>query len=94
MNVDTDRLRNDIEANAAFGALDTETGHGRTVLTGTDADRRARERLLDRCADADLNIRIDPVGNIATAGVSGATPSGTHRLAMLPTGSIRSAWSR
>ena len=94
MNVDTDRLRNDIEANAAFGALDTETGRGRTVLTGTDADRRARERLLDRCADADLDVRIDPVGNIASRwvpeGVAPDTPAvamGSH-LDSVPEGGI------
>ena len=82
MNVDTDRLRNDIEANAAFGALDTETGRGRTVLTGTDADRRARERLLDRFADADLDVRIDPVGNIASRWVPEGVAPGTPAVAM------------
>ena len=94
MNVDTDRLRNDIEANAAFGALDTETGRGRTVLTGTDADRRARERLLDRFADADLDVRIDSVGNIAgrwvPEGVAPDTPAvamGSH-LDSVPEGGI------
>ncbi|MFC6726943.1 Zn-dependent hydrolase, partial [Halobium palmae] len=41
------RLRDDLEANAAFGAVDGP-GHGRTVLTGSDADRAARDHLVDR----------------------------------------------
>ncbi|MDJ1434216.1 Zn-dependent hydrolase [Halostagnicola sp. A-GB9-2] len=65
MNVDAERLRADIERNATFGALDVECGRGRTVLTGSEADRLARERLVDRLTDAGLTVRIDRVGNIA-----------------------------
>ena len=63
--VSEERLREDITANAAFGALSTDEGHGRTVLTGTDANRRAREYLVERLEDAGLDVRIDAVGNVA-----------------------------
>ncbi|OIB57109.1 M20 family metallo-hydrolase [Natrialba sp. SSL1] len=90
MNVSQERLRADIEANAAFGALEyddsdtpNEDGdggqgqeqaqeqtqpqrqtHGRTVLTGTEANRRARDHLVSRLEDAGLAVEIDAVGNI------------------------------
>lgn len=62
--VDATRLRSDLEANATFGAVDADEGNGRTVLTGTDANRDARDRLVDRMANAGLDVRIDAVGNI------------------------------
>jgi len=65
MNVDSERLRADIEANAEFGDIDAEEGRGRTVLTGTEPNRRAREHLVERLEDAGLDVRIDAVGNIA-----------------------------
>ena len=65
MDIDGERLRADIEANAAFGAVDADEGRGRTLLTGSDADERARQRLVDRLRDADLDVRVDAVGNIA-----------------------------
>jgi N-carbamoyl-L-amino-acid hydrolase len=64
MHVDGDRLREDIEANARFGAVDADEGVGRTVLTGTEADGQVRERFVDRLREAGLSVRIDPVGNI------------------------------
>jgi N-carbamoyl-L-amino-acid hydrolase len=64
MDVKRDRLRADIETNAEFGAIDTDAGRGRTVLTGTEANRRAREYFLDRLEDAGLDVRVDRVGNI------------------------------
>jgi len=63
--VSEERLREDITTNAAFGAISTDDGHGRTVLTGTEASRRAREYLVDRLEDAGLDVRVDAVGNIA-----------------------------
>jgi len=63
--VSEERLREDITTNAEFGAIPTDEGHGRTVLTGTDANRQAREYLLDRLDDAGLDVRVDAVGNIA-----------------------------
>ncbi|QLG26731.1 Zn-dependent hydrolase [Halorarum halophilum] len=63
--VDADRLRADIEANAAFGDVDADEGRGRTVLCGSDANRRARERFVDGLEDAGLDVTIDAVGNIA-----------------------------
>lgn len=92
--VDGDRLRSDIEANAEFGKLDIEAGRGRTVLPGTDADRRCRERLVDRLEEAGLDVRVDRVGNIVGRYVPpGADPdaaavaSGSH-LDSVPRGGI------
>jgi len=63
VDVSEDRLREDVEANAAFG--ETEPGRGRTNLTGSDANRAARDRLVERLEDAGLSVRVDAVGNIA-----------------------------
>ncbi|MFB6212056.1 MAG: M20 family metallo-hydrolase [Halobacteriales archaeon] len=94
MDIDGDRLREDIEANAEFGKLDVEEGRGRTVLTGTDADRQARERLVAELQACGCEVRIDPVGNIAGRWVpSGADPdaapvaAGSH-LDSVPEGGI------
>jgi len=65
IRVDQERLREDLEANGHIGEVDTEEGWGRTVLTGTDADREARDRFVERLEDAGLEVRVDPVGNIA-----------------------------
>ena len=59
-----DRLRADIEATAEFGAIDTTEGRGRTVLTGTDANREARDFLTERLREAGLDVRVDGVGNV------------------------------
>ncbi len=64
MQIDGQRLKEDITANAEFGALDV-SGHGRTVLTGTEANRKVREYLVGRLEDAGLDVRVDAVGNIA-----------------------------
>ncbi len=69
MDVNQQRLRRDIEENAAFGAIDAETGRGRTVLAGTDANREARDRFVDRCEAAGLEVEIDAVGNLAATWV-------------------------
>lgn len=74
MQINEERLRSDLESNAEFGAIPAAEGRGRTVLTGTDADRRAREFFTERLRDADLDIRIDPVGNI----VGRWTPDGAN----------------
>ncbi len=65
--VDTDRLRADIEANAAFGRVETDDpdAHGRTNRTGTEANREARNYLVDRLRDAGLDVSVDAVGNVA-----------------------------
>ncbi len=65
ISVNSTRLRAEIEANAEFGAIDAEDGRGRSVLVGTEADRAAREHLVDRLEDAGLTVRVDGVGNIA-----------------------------
>ncbi|EJN57132.1 Zn-dependent hydrolase [Halogranum rubrum] len=88
------RLRRDIEANAEFGEIAVDTGRGRTVLTGTDADRRARELFCDRLRDAELDVKVDAVGNIVgrwdpESADSAAAPvaAGSH-LDSVPEGGI------
>ncbi|MEE6211481.1 M20 family metallo-hydrolase [Salarchaeum sp. III] len=91
MDVSLDRLRDDIEANAAFGATgDT----ARTNLTGSDANRDARDHLVERMEDAGLDVRVDAVGNIAGRWVpesadpdAPAVASGSH-LDSVPNGGI------
>ncbi|OIB55284.1 M20 family metallo-hydrolase [Natrialba sp. SSL1] len=65
MNVHAERLRDDLLANGEFGRVGADEGHGRTVLTGSSDDRDAREYLVERMDELGLDIRIDPVGNIA-----------------------------
>lgn len=64
MHVDGNRLREDIEANARFGAVDESEGVGRTVLTGSEADRLVRKRFIEQLDAAGLSVRLDSVGNI------------------------------
>ncbi|ELZ27527.1 N-carbamoyl-L-amino acid amidohydrolase [Halosimplex carlsbadense 2-9-1] len=61
----SERLQADIETNAEFGAIDTDEGRGRTVLTGSSADRAAREYFVERLEDAGLTVSVDVIGNIA-----------------------------
>lgn len=93
-NVDPERLRADVETNAEFGRITTDAGRGRTVFPGTEANRAARERLLERFDDAGLETRVDSVGNIvgryAPAGVDADGPAvaaGSH-LDSVPRGGI------
>lgn len=94
MYVDLDRLREDIEANGRFGAVDSSEGVGRTVLTGSEADKRARERFVERLTAAGLSVHVDQVGNIVGRWVpSGCEPdaapvaAGSH-LDSVPRGGI------
>lgn len=63
--VSEDRLRDDITTNAEYGAVPVEQGNCRTVLTGSEANRNAREYLVNRLEQAGLDVRVDAVGNIA-----------------------------
>ncbi|PSQ03874.1 Zn-dependent hydrolase [Halobacteriales archaeon QS_6_71_20] len=92
--IDADRLRADIEETAAFGETDAAEGRGRTVLTGTEANRQAREYLVDRMEGAGLDVTVDAVGNVAgTWTPDGADPdaapvaAGSH-LDSVPEGGI------
>jgi N-carbamoyl-L-amino-acid hydrolase len=94
MKVDGQRLRRDIENTATFGAVPVEAGRARTVLTGTEADREAREYLCGRLRDAGLEVRIDAVGNVrgrwTPAGAAPDAPpvaAGSH-LDSVPEGGI------
>jgi len=94
MEINQQRLRSDLEANAEFGAVPTEEGRGRTVLTGSEADRQAREFLCERLRDAGLTVSIDAVGNIVGRWVpdsadpdAAAVATGSH-LDSVPEGGI------
>lgn len=66
--VDADRLREDIETNGRFGAVegpDDAPGHGRTVRTGSEPNRRGRDRLVAELEAAGCDVTVDAVGNIA-----------------------------
>ena len=94
MKVDKSRLREDIVTNGEFGTVEDTEGHGRTVLTGSDADQQAREYLVDRMEACDMDVRVDAVGNIAgrwtpVSADPDATPvaAGSH-LDSVPRGGI------
>ncbi|MDJ1434823.1 Zn-dependent hydrolase [Halostagnicola sp. A-GB9-2] len=63
--VDGDRLREDITQTAKFGSVPVEDGNCRTVLTGTEANKRAREYFVKKLDERGLDVSIDAVGNIA-----------------------------
>ncbi|WP_435348468.1 M20 family metallo-hydrolase [Haloarchaeobius sp. HRN-SO-5] len=93
MPIRTGRLREDLETNARFGAVEGP-GHGRTVLTGTDADRKAREHFVSRLEDAGLSVRVDAVGNVvgrwtpeSAAADAAPVAAGSH-LDSVPEGGI------
>lgn len=65
LRIHEDRLRTDIETTGKFGAVDAAAGRGRTVPTGSAANRRARDHLVERLDDAGLDVRVDAVGNVA-----------------------------
>jgi len=94
MQVSQRRLREDIEMNGEFGAIDVEEGHGRTVLTGSEADQRAREYFIERIRDIGMDVRVDPVGNIcgrwtpATADPDAAPVAVGSHLDSVPKGGI------
>jgi beta-ureidopropionase / N-carbamoyl-L-amino-acid hydrolase len=64
MDVDRERLREDVERNGEFGRVESEEGRGRTNRPGTEANRRARAFLVERLEDAGLEVRVDAVGNV------------------------------
>lgn len=82
MRVDQRRLREDLETNGQFGAIDVNEGHGRTVLTGSEADQQAREYFVERLEDASCEVRIDPVGNIAGRWVPDGVDPETESIAL------------
>lgn len=62
--IDEDRLRADIVQTAEFGTIPVEEGNSRTVLTGTEADKQAREYFVKKLDERELDVSIDAVGNI------------------------------
>lgn len=94
MHVSEQRLREDVESTAEFGSVPVAEGRARTVLTGTDADRRAREYFASRLHDAGLDVSVDAVGNVVGRWIpQGADPNaapvaaGSH-LDSVPNGGI------
>jgi N-carbamoyl-L-amino-acid hydrolase len=94
MEVRKQRLRDDLLTNGDFGAIKTEDGHSRSVLTGSVADEQARSFFVERLEDAGMDVRVDSVGNIAGRWVPpGADPdaapiaAGSH-LDSVPEGGI------
>lgn len=94
MHVDAERLRADIEQNATFGAIEPDRGRGRTVLVGSEANRQARDHLVDRLEAANLEVTIDAVGNIlgiwtpsSAANTADPVVAGSH-LDSVPGGGI------
>jgi N-carbamoyl-L-amino-acid hydrolase len=74
--------------------VETEEGRGRTVLTGSEADKNAREYLINRMKNLGMEIHVDAVGNIAGKWIpesaeSDAAPvvAGSH-LDSVPRGGI------
>ncbi|MBP2252476.1 N-carbamoyl-L-amino-acid hydrolase [Halarchaeum solikamskense] len=63
--VDGDALRRDVERTAAFGAVESEAGRGRTALPADAANAQARDYFVERLEAAGLDVRVDAVGNIA-----------------------------
>jgi N-carbamoyl-L-amino-acid hydrolase len=92
--VSEERLRDDITTNAEYGDISVEEGQGRTVLTGTEANKNAREYFVDRLEQAGLDVSVDAVGNITGRWVpdsadptTPAVAAGSH-LDSVPRGGI------
>jgi N-carbamoyl-L-amino-acid hydrolase len=89
--VDGARLREDLERNGEFGSVPGE-GRGRTVLTGTEANREAREYLVERLEAAGLTVELDAVGNVVgrwnPSSASGAPVASGSHLDSVPEGGI------
>lgn len=62
--IDENRVRIDVMQTAEFGNVPVEGGNCRTVLTGTEADKQAREYFLEKLDELGLEVDIDAVGNI------------------------------
>lgn len=62
--IDEDRLRADIMQTAEFGTVPIKEGNCRTVLTGTEANRQAREYFVEKLDERGLDVSVDAVGNI------------------------------
>jgi N-carbamoyl-L-amino-acid hydrolase len=94
IDIDRHRLRVDVETTGEFGSIGVEDGRGRTNLAGTEANRAAREYLVDRMEAAGLDVTVDAVGNVrgrwVPEGVDPDTPpvaTGSH-LDSVPEGGI------
>ncbi len=91
--VDGDRLWRDLDHNGEFGAVAGE-GRGRTAPTGSEANGRARDYLVERLEATGLAVDVDGVGNVrgrwVPEGVDpdrAAVAAGSH-LDSVPAGGI------
>lgn len=94
MDIDAERLRADLEASGKIGEVDASEGWGRTVLTGSEANRQARDRFVERLEAAGLTVGVDAVGNVTGTWTppsadreAGAVAAGSH-LDSVPEGGI------
>jgi len=78
LRIDIDRLMNRIETMASVGQID---GGGVNRLALSEADRDARDLLVEWMHELKLQVRIDAIGNIT------GQRSGTQDLAPVMTGS-------
>lgn len=94
MFINEHRLRDNLETNASFGEISATNGTGRTVLTGSKANRKARDYLVNQMEAAGLDVRVDAVGNIvgrwtpATASPDTAPVATGSHLDSVPEGGI------
>lgn len=61
IDINEDRLWRSIEE---LGTIGEQDDGGMFRVTGSEADRRARDRLVNWFEDAGLTVEIDPVGNV------------------------------
>ncbi len=61
VDIDADRFRERFEAYADIGATENDGLHR---LALSDADKRVRDRFVGDLEDADLDVRVDELGNI------------------------------
>jgi len=76
--IDKDRLWSSVQT---LGEIGEREDGGMMRVTGSDADRRARDTLVGWFEDAGMDVSIDPVGNIV------ARREGRTDLAPITTGS-------
>jgi N-carbamoyl-L-amino-acid hydrolase len=61
VDIDADRFRESFETYSAIGATE---GGGLHRLALSDADREARDRLVEDLEALDLDVRVDEIGNV------------------------------
>jgi hydantoinase/carbamoylase family amidase len=86
--IDLDRLRRDMLELARIGTIPGRPGINRPSFS--DADMAGRRCFMQRCAEAGLEARMDPVGNVIARWDTGSGPvvmAGSH-LDTVPDGGV------